>query len=74
MAKQKLTNKHVQLIKHLLFSQGWNCRSISDFIGLVGPKAISKIKLEHRWSEVSQPTYELGQELYFRFFRTRNFE
>jgi hypothetical protein len=73
MAKQKLTYKEVILIKYLLNS-GHTSVSISKLIGKVGPKAISKIKLGQRWSEVPAPTPEYGNELYLRLQRLKTLE
>ena len=73
MAKQKLTYKEVLLIKYLL-GQRHSCVSISNLIGKVGVKAISKIKNNHRWSEVPTPTPEYGNELYLRLQRLKTLE
>lgn len=73
MAKQKLNYREVMLIKHLL-AQGVNCSAVSRVIGKVGVKAISKIKLGHRWAEVPTPTCEYGEELLLRLQRLKTLE
>ena len=68
MAKQKLTHKEVQLIKHLI-RKGMGDRQISLLIGKVGRLAILKIRHETRWKEVPVPNEMYGEELLLRFQR-----
>jgi len=67
MAKQKLTSKDVELIKHW-GSQGlkhWVIASAFD----CSRGNITKILKGYRWSEIPKPNYARGEELAYRFLQ-----
>jgi hypothetical protein len=67
MAKQRLTSKDIELIKHWgrqgqkhwVIASAFNCSR----------ENITKILRGYRWSEVPVPNYARGEELSFRFLQ-----
>lgn len=75
MGKQKLTSKHVELIKHLRNHLLLHQKTVSEFFdGLVTRECISKIDTESRWKEVKTPSFQRGQELLNRYNETKTLE
>ena len=64
MGKQKLTHKKVEVIKHLLFNKPTKARDISNLVD-TGIRNVNHIRKNERWIEVSTPTYERGEMLYY---------
>lgn len=67
MAKQKLTSKDIELIKHW-GSQGFTHKFIASQINCSRGN-ITKILKGDRWGEVKQPNYARGEELHWRFLQ-----
>jgi transcriptional regulator len=67
MAKQKLTSKDIELIKHW-GSKGFTHKLIASQMGCSRAN-ITKILNEYRWSEIKQPNYARGEELHYRFLQ-----
>lgn len=70
MAKQKLNNRTVELIKHLLEHKGWNHKAVADLIRVCGHKNIWKISKNMRWAEVKCPNVVKGERLFYEFLET----
>lgn len=70
MAKQKLTTRDIELIKHFGL-YGHTHEFISNLMDC-SRGHITKILNGKRWSEVPRPHYARGEELYYRFLQNGN--
>ena len=65
MAEKKLTKQKVELIKHLV-QIGWKDRFISELMK-ISRIHCTKVRNNKRWAEVNTPSFERGQELFYRY-------
>jgi hypothetical protein len=72
MAKQRFTKKHIQLIKHLSTKQITH-KMIASWVGC-SRAHITKILNNKRWSEIPEPDFAKGEELFWRFMQKGDFE
>jgi len=68
--KRILEKRQVQLIKHLL-RKGHAPLEVSRMTGLIGRTGVSHIKHNRRWTDIETPSYNEGEELWFKLLNNR---
>ena len=66
MAKQKLKNEQVEMVKYLIHHKQMRHQRIADMVGCSRPKIV-KIGKGYRWKEVVTPEAMRGEYLYLKY-------
>lgn len=73
MGKQKMTKKHVQMIKHLYFNRQWTIKQLQELVDMSREGIRDMIK-GRTWPEITTPEFTLGEERYYHFLNNFTFD